>query len=102
KTSPTSNRKGNDNAIAYREIFYFGAGLFHDTHKFVAEDEIFYLRKETVVNMQIGTANGGGGDTQDNISRVFDFWIINVVDLDVSRPMKNHRFHLFPARGPRS
>ena len=93
KTLPTSNRKGNDDAIAFREIFYVGTGLFDNTHKFVAEDEIFYLRKETVVDVQVWTTDRSRGYPQNDILRIFDFRVGNVVNLDVSRPMKNQSFH---------
>ena len=67
----------------------------------MAEDEIFYLRKETVVNMQIRTANGGRCDAQDNIARTLGYWIIDVVDLDVSGADEKRGLSLFPTQSRR-
>ena len=86
--SPASN-----DTVAFGKIFNVTPDLFNDAHEFVAQNEVFHLRKETVVNMQIRTADSGRSDTQDNIARIFDFGIGNVVNFDVPRSMKNKCLH---------
>src|SRR5437763_13065051 len=95
KACSTRDRKRNDHAVAFVEILD-GAAFFLDyAHEFVAENKIFQLRKEAVVNVQVGSADGGRGYTKNNIPRLLNSRIVYVVDVDTAGSVEDKRFHLF-------
>ncbi len=57
------------------------------------QHKILQLREEAVVNMQIRPADRGGSHPKDNVARIFDFRIFDIVHFDVTWPVKNQRFH---------
>src|SRR5215212_6517663 len=88
----TGNRKGYDHAIAYCQIVNFSTYLDHFTHEFMAEYVAsLHRRNESVIHMQVGTADCRGGDFYDRISLVKDLRIWNFLD--------NHRCLAVPTVG---
>ena len=84
-----------DHAIAFRDIRHGGAGFFDHAHELMAEHHVFELRKEAVVDVQIGAADRGRCDTDNYVLRIFDAWIIHVIDFDMAGPVKYECFHRF-------
>ena len=94
KTSAARDWKRNHYAIAFVQILDGTAFFFDYAHELVAEDKIFQLRKEAVVNVEIGSADGSRGDAENNVPRLLNFRIVDVIDFDAARSVKNERFHL--------
>jgi hypothetical protein len=61
-----------------------GAGLFDNAHELMAHDHVFELRKETIVDVQVRTADGGGGHPQNDILWMLNARIIHVIDFNVT------------------
>src|SRR5438067_8772952 len=61
----------------------------------VPEDHVVLLWDESIVNVQIGAADRGRGHAQDNVLRIFDPGIVDIVHFDFTGMMEYERFHYF-------
>ena len=60
---------------------------------------LFHRGNETVEQVKIRPAYSGGRDTHNGVVGVFDFWIGDGVDADVSRTVPADRLHqVFPPK----
>ena len=71
-----------------------GADLHHLAHEFMAHHVAALHRRHVAVQqMEVGTADGAGGDFHDDIARILDARIIDIVAADVAFAVPNQCFH---------
>jgi hypothetical protein len=87
------DRKRDHNSVSTAEIPYRRADLFHDAHELVAHDQRLGLRQKPVVHVQIRSADRSRGDFQDDVPRIFQRGILNILNPHILRFMKNNGFH---------
>ena len=84
----------NHHAVALFELGDGAADFFDDSHRLVAQDvATFHRRHQSVVKMQIASANGGGGYADDDIIRSLDPRIGNGFAANVFLTMPYKCFH---------
>jgi hypothetical protein len=89
------DREGHDDAVTLLVLGDAAAHLDHLTHRLVTDDvTLFHGGHETVVEMQVRTADRGRGDLDDDVGGVDDLRIGNGVDTDVFLAVPNERFHM--------
>ena len=93
KAMSACDRKRNNDAIAALQGFHVGSCFFDYAHELMPENEILFLRNESIQNVQIGTAYRGRSDAQDDVVGFFDSRIVNLIDLNMAGSMENERFH---------
>lgn len=93
ETGTASHRKRNNNTIAFFQFCDRAARFLDHAHEFMTEHEILNLRKESVVNVQVRSADRGRGDAQNNILRVFNYGIVDVIDRNFAGMMEDKSFH---------
>ena len=68
KQSPQEMVNGHDDAVAALDAGHARAGVLDDAHELVAEDvAVLHARDLAAVDVQVGAADGGGGDAQDDV-----------------------------------
>ena len=91
------DRERHDDAIADLQVLHRGSDFDDLAHELVAEDVAFGHRRDaTVVQMQIGSADGGGLDPHDRIARIEDLRIGNALDANVVLAVPAGRSHVRP------
>ncbi len=89
--------EGDDDAVALRQLRHLGADLHDLAHEFVADDvAVLHHRHEAVVDVEVGAADGGGGDLEDRIARMFDLRVVDGIDLHLRRAMVCNGAHRPP------
>src|SRR5215212_7421105 len=84
-------------AVAGLELLDTTAGLDDFAHELMAQDVAALHRgNETVVEMQIGPADGGGGDPDDGVARVDDGGVRHLLDPDGPLAFPAGRLHDTP------
>ena len=84
EAAAASDHKGNHHAVADLEISDCIPGVLDDAHELMAEDIArFGFWNFASVEVQVGAANGCGGDPEDNVVFLLDDWIRDVIDSDV-------------------
>ena len=63
-------RKWDNHPITGAEVSYRGADFLDYAHELVTHDHRLGLRKESIVNVQIGSTDRRGGDFQDDVPRI--------------------------------
>src|SRR5947199_3616080 len=91
KAVTARNRKWDDDAIAFLQVLHSGTRLFDYPHELVPEHHVVLLWAESIVNVQIRAADRGRGQPQDNILRIFDPGIVDIVDFDFTGTLDNQR-----------
>jgi hypothetical protein len=65
--------EGHHHTVALLEPLYARPGLHHDPHEFMAEDvACFGGRNLAAIEVQVGAADGGGSDLQDDVVGFLD------------------------------
>ena len=59
----------------------------------MAEHHVARLREEAVVDVQVRAADRGGGDAQNDVVRLFDLRIRDVIDGDFAGMVEDECFH---------
>jgi hypothetical protein len=86
--------KRDDDTITDLQRAHRRSGLDHLAHELVAEDvALAHGRDETVVEMQIRTADGSGGDLHDRVPSVEDLGIRDVLYFYVGLAHPNGSSH---------
>ena len=74
--------------------YFFYSGFLDDAHELVAEDVArFGGWHRPPVEVEVGAANGGGGNPQDDIVVLLDFRFGNVFDAHVVATLIDQCFH---------
>ena len=87
------DRKRHHHAIAALKFGHAGAVFLDHAHEFVAEHHVVQLRQEAVVDVQVRAADRGGGDAQNDVVRLLDLGIGDVIDGDFAGMMEDKCFH---------
>jgi hypothetical protein len=91
---PARDVERDHDAVALLELTDFGADLFDDAHRLVAQDVTrLDERAENLVEVQVRAAEAGRGDAHDRVSRHLDPGVRNVLDPDVLNALPGERFH---------
>jgi hypothetical protein len=93
EASATSNRKGHYNPVATLKVTYTFTHFLHNAHKLMAEHHRAGLGNATVVNVQVGAANGGAGHADNSVAGLFNLGIVHVVNANIFHPVKHECFH---------
>ncbi len=100
KTVATGNHKRDHHPVAALNIFHPAASFHHFPHKFMAEDiAMFHLRNFASIEMQVGAANCGSGNAQDDIVRLFNGRVGNIFNANGVRAMVRQSSHADLQRG---
>ncbi len=85
----------HDDPVADLEPLHLGADLDDLAHRLVPEDlSLLHERAEVaIVEVQVRAADGSARDLDDQVLRVFELGLGNVLDPDVLRPMPHDRSH---------
>ena len=88
------DRERHDDAVAHLELLDLGADLDDLAHELVADDvAVHHARHVAVVEVQVGAADGAGGDPDDGVARILDLGIGNLFAADVARLVPDKRLH---------
>ena len=79
ETCPAGYGKGDDDPITNSKLLHVAARFLDDTHKLMPKNQVLLLREKAVINMQVGAADRGRGDSEDDILGMFDLWIAYVI-----------------------
>ncbi len=94
KAGAARYRERNYDAIALLEILYGTANFFHDAHEFVAQDiALLHAWDKAVIEMQVGSANSGGRDSDDCIPLIQNLRVGYVLYLNVLFPHPTVSLH---------
>ena len=93
ETAAAGDRKRHYHAVTLFYILHLCPGFLNNSHKFMPHYHIAQLRNHTVVNMEVRTADSGGGNADDRIARIEDYWVFNIVNPDVFQFVKYCCFH---------
>src|SRR5581483_1777042 len=94
ETTSAANCRADHHPVAFFEIAHLGPQLLHHAHTFMTENRSrLHRRKRAPDHMQIRAANGAGRQPDDRIQRVFDLWLRNIIQPDVSNAMEYNCFH---------
>ena len=88
--------EGDDDSVALFDFVLIasGADFLDDAHGFMSHDVAgLHEGDEAVEEVEVGAADGGGGDTDDGVAAVEDFGIGDVFDLDFARGAPGESFH---------
>src|SRR5579884_807276 len=92
--------KRDDHAVTRDQGLNRRAHLDDLTHEFVPQDVSSLHRRDiAVVYVEIGTADGGGGDAHDRIPRIEDLRIGDLLDAHIFLAVPAGRFHGVPPGG---
>lgn len=69
----------HDNAVAFFEVGHAGTYFLYNAHELVAHDHRFGLRDESVVDVEVGAANGRRRHFKDHIPVFLDARIIDSI-----------------------
>jgi hypothetical protein len=101
ETIAARDRKRHHDAVTFPEFLHVISNFFDHAHEFMAEHHVFRLRKKTVVNVQIRTADRSRCYAQNDILRIFDARILHIVHFHVPRTMKYKCLHALSKRSPK-
>jgi hypothetical protein len=87
------NWKRDEHPVPLLKIFHVRPGFGNHAHKLMTEHEGTRLGQESVVDVQIRTANRGRGNLQDNVFRMLNRRIRTILNTDVPGLVKNRGFH---------
>ncbi len=91
---PARDGERDHHAVALLHAQHGGPHLLDDAHEFVAEDvAVLHHRDLAAVDVQVGTADGGCRDAQDDVVRVDDLRIGDGLDPYILRAVVGEGFH---------
>ena len=98
-TFPTSDLETSDDSIADLELLNGRSDLFDDSSEFMPEQvSLLQAQDLAVVQVQVGSADGGSGDFENDIAVLGDIGNIGVDDLDAVGSLPSQGLHtLFSA-----
>lgn len=100
EAATTGDHERDHHAVTDLQVGNPAPGFFDDAHEFVAENVAsFGLRDPAVVQVQVRTANGCGGDSQDDVVVVLEDGIRNIVDANVLWPVVSQCSHGYDSCG---
>jgi hypothetical protein len=86
--------EGDDDAVADADVVNLRTDLDDLAHELVAEDVAFlHGGNEAVVEVEVGAADGGGGDAHDGVAGIENFGVGHVLDLDIACAHPAGGFH---------
>jgi hypothetical protein len=96
EAASTRNREGHDNSVADREIRHVLPKLDDLTHELVAKDvALFHRRNESIVKMEIRSANRSRSDPNNRVSRIDDFGFRHRFDAHIVLAVPTESSHKF-------
>ena len=96
ETVTAGNSKGDDDTGADFFVFNTTADFDDLTHEFVTENvAMFHGGVVTIIQVQIGATNCGGGDFDNCVSGVENLRIGNGFDFNFVRTLPANCFHIF-------
>ncbi|MNL43009.1 hypothetical protein D3C87_1654990 [compost metagenome] len=99
ETVTTSDDKRNDDTIPALHLGHRTPGVFDDAHEFMAENvAVFDCGNLAAIQVQIGTANCSGRDTQNNVVGLLDDRIRNGFNPDLVGAVISHCSHVVTPR----
>ena len=94
ETVAAGDRERHHHAVAFLQVAYLLADLDHFTHEFVAEHVAgLHGGHQAVIEMQVGPANGGGGDFENGVAGVLDPWVGDGIHAHVVGTVPGQSFH---------
>ncbi len=88
------DRERDDDAVAHLHARDGGSGFLDDAHEFVAEDvAAFHHRDLSAIDVQVGAADRGRGDAQDDVVGLDDPGVRDAFDAHVLRAVVGEGFH---------
>src|SRR6476646_1426385 len=92
---PAGNCEGHNDTVADLQLPVGAPDLDHLAHGFVADDvAALHAWNHSVVDMQIGTADGAGRDLDDGVARILDFRVGHRLVAHVAPAVPAQGFHL--------
>ncbi len=85
--------EGHDHAVALLQPGDALTDLVDDPHVLVAEDDARLRGGTTLVHVEVGPADRGGGDAHDHVVRVPDVRLLHVFDRHRERPLVDDSLH---------
>ena len=94
KAVATGNHEGDHDPLALLHVLHIPAGFDHFTHKLMTKNvAMLDLRDLTAVEMQIGSTNRRRRDAQDDIVRLFNDGIGNIIHANMVGTVVRECFH---------
>jgi hypothetical protein len=88
------NGEGHHHAVALLQAGDAPAGVFHDAHELVAEDVAgLHVGNLAAEDVQVGAADGRGGDAQHDIVVLLQHRVGHRLDADILRRLVGEGFH---------
>ena len=88
------NHKRDHHPITFLHVFHFAPALHHLAHKFMTKDiAVLDLGNFSAIKMQIRTTDRRGGYAQDDIVRLFDTRIGDIIDPNMMWTVIGESFH---------
>lgn len=81
----TGDVERQDDSVPLFESFDSRADFLNDAHVLVSESQAWLCGSSILVHVKIGSTDGTGGDSNDDICWVFDLWLFNSFDFDFER-----------------
>ncbi|MNY03524.1 hypothetical protein D3C86_1361510 [compost metagenome] len=97
RAGAAGDRRGNHHAIAHVQVAHLRTQLLDDPDALVAEDRPgLHPGHGSPDHVQVRPADRAGGQPNDGIGRLLDLGIGDLVEPNVSHPVKHDGFHLAP------
>ena len=99
RAGAAADRRGDHHAVAGPQVADPGADLLDHAHALVPEDRPrLHPRHGAAHEVQVGAADGAGGQAHDRVGRLADLRLGDVVEADVADVVEHHGLHEAPFR----